>query len=47
MRGKKDATTSLFRESLQPLKSEAIHETDLSGKCSCVLFSSHNIYVCI
>ena len=33
---------SLFRESLHSsaLKSEAIHETGLSGKCSCVLFSS-------
>ena len=53
MRGKKDATTFsrqacfVNRVTLQgfKLKSEAIHETGLSGKCSCVLFSSHNTYI--
>ena len=47
LRGKKDATIFsrqacfVNRFTLQGLmKSEAIHETGLSGKCSCVLFSS-------
>ena len=54
LRGKKDATTfsrqSCFvnRFTLQGfnkrVKSEAIHETGLSGKYSYVLFSSLNIY---
>ena len=41
---KKDATTFsrqacfVNRFTLQGFKSEAIHETGLSGKCSCVLF---------
>ena len=28
------------KKRIKPLKSEANHETGLSGKCSCVLFSS-------
>ena len=49
-RRKKDATTFsqqacfvnrfTLHSLIKPLKSEAIHETGLSGKCSCVLFSS-------
>ena len=29
------------------MKSEAIHENRLVGICSCVVFSSHNIYIYI
>ena len=31
----------------KPLKSEAIHETGLSGNVVASLFSSHNIYICM